>query len=161
MTVPQTAMRDFRMCRQCQAEYDDPANRRFHAQPNACPVCGPHVRLLDRRGRPLATADPIREVVARLQQGRIVAVKGLGGFHLAVDAANEAAVQRLRRRKHREEKPFALMARDIATIRRFAHLDAEEITVLSSPPASHPAFAKAHPACNCTGSGPPITAISA
>ena len=130
---PQTAMRDFRMCRQCQAEYDDPANRRFHAQPNACPVCGPHVQLLDRRGRPLATADPIREVVARLQQGRIVAVKGLGGFHLAVDAANEAAVQRLRRRKHRKEKPFALMARDIATIRRFAHLDAEEITVLSSP----------------------------
>ncbi len=130
---PQTAMKDFRMCRLCQAEYDDPDNRRFHAQPNACPVCGPHVQLLDRRGRPLATADPVREVVARLQQGRIVAVKGLGGFHLAVDAANEAAVQRLRRRKHREEKPFALMARDIATIRSFAHLDAEEITVLSSP----------------------------
>jgi hydrogenase maturation protein HypF len=130
---PQTAMRHFRMCRLCQAEYDDPANRRFHAQPNACPVCGPHVQLLDRQGRPVAAADPIREVIAWLQQGRIVAIKGLGGFHLAVDAANEAAVQRLRRRKHREEKPFALMARDIETIRGFAHLEAEEITVLSSP----------------------------
>jgi len=130
---PQTAMRDFRMCPLCQAEYDDPADRRFHAQPNACPVCGPQVQLLDGRGHPIPAADPVGEVIARLRQGRIVAIKGLGGFHLAVDAENEQAVQRLRRRKHREEKPFALMAPDEAAIQRFARLDADEIAVLSSP----------------------------
>jgi len=130
---PKTAMKQFRMCPLCQAEYDDPDNRRFHAQPNACPVCGPHVKLLNGGGERLDVADPVREVVSWLRQGRIVAIKGLGGFHLAVDAENEDAVRRLRQRKHREEKPFALMARDTDAIRDFARLDVEEIAVLSSP----------------------------
>lgn len=106
---PKTSMRHFTMCAACQAEYDDPANRRFHAQPNACPVCGPRVSLCDAKGRGLAVDDPIAEAIRRIRQGHIVAVKGLGGFHLAVDATNAEAVTRLRRRKHREEKPFALM----------------------------------------------------
>jgi len=130
---PQTSMKHFRMCALCQAEYDNPDNRRFHAQPNACPVCGPHLQLLDGSGQPINTTDPISTVVARLKQGRIAAIKGLGGFHLAVDAENEQAVVRLRRRKHREEKPLALMAYDTDHVRRFARLDDEEMAVLSSP----------------------------
>jgi len=130
---PQTSMAPFPMCPLCQAEYDDPANRRFHAQPNACPVCGPHVQLLDGSGQAADTKDPIGTVVDLLQQGRIVAIKGLGGFHLAVDAENEPAVARLRQRKHREEKPLAVMAYDGDRIRRFAHLDDEEMAVLASP----------------------------
>jgi len=130
---PQTSMASFPMCPRCQAEYDDPANRRFHAQPNACPVCGPHVQLLDGNGQAADTKDPIGTVVDLLTQGRIVAIKGLGGFHLAVDAENEPAVARLRQRKHREEKPLALMAYDGDRIRRFAHLDDEEMAVLASP----------------------------
>jgi hydrogenase maturation protein HypF len=130
---PQTSMASFPMCALCQAEYDDPANRRFHAQPNACPVCGPHVLLLDGNGQASDTKDPIGTVVDLLQQGRIIAIKGLGGFHLAVDAENEPAVARLRQRKHREEKPLALMAYDGDRIRRFAHLDDEEMAVLASP----------------------------
>ena len=130
---PQTSMASFPMCPRCQAEYDDPENRRFHAQPNACPVCGPHVQLLDGSGQAADTTDPIRAVVALLRQGRIVAIKGLGGFHLAVDAANEPAVARLRQRKHREEKPLAVMAYDGDRVRRFAQLDDEEMAVLASP----------------------------
>jgi hydrogenase maturation protein HypF len=130
---PQTSMKHFRMCGLCQAEYDNPNNRRFHAQPNACPVCGPQVNLLDGHGRATDTQDPISAVVALLKQGRIVAIKGLGGFHLAVDAENEKAVTRLRQRKHREEKPLALMAYDTDHVRRFALLDDEETAVLSSP----------------------------
>jgi len=130
---PQTSMKHFRMCALCQAEYDNPDNRRFHAQPNACPACGPQVQLLDGNGRTITTEDPISDVVSRLRQGRIVAIKGLGGFHLAVDAENEQAVVRLRQRKHREEKPLAIMAYDIDHVRRFAHIDDEEIAVLSSP----------------------------
>ncbi|MBC2737401.1 MAG: carbamoyltransferase HypF [Desulfobacteraceae bacterium] len=130
---PQTSMASFPMCALCQAEYDDPENRRFHAQPNACPVCGPHVQLLDGSGQASDTKDPIGTAVGLLKQGRIVAIKGLGGFHLAVDAENEPAVARLRQRKHREEKPLAVMAYDGDRIRRFAHLDDEEMAVLASP----------------------------
>lgn len=131
---PQTSMKHFRMCALCQAEYDNPDDRRFHAQPNACPVCGPHVQLLDGKGQTIRAADPIGTVSALLAEGHIVAIKGLGGFHLAVDAENEPAVVRLRRRKHREEKPLALMAYDTEHVRRFAHLDDEEMAVLSSSP---------------------------
>ena len=130
---PKTSMAPFRMCTRCQTEYDDPADRRFHAQPNACPDCGPRVTLSTADGEAVDTEDPVGEVIARLAAGRIAAIKGLGGFHLAVDAENEAAVQRLRRRKHREEKPLALMARDVDQIRTFAHIDEEEIAVLASP----------------------------
>ena len=129
---PKTSMRHFRMCERCQAEYDDPQNRRFHAQPNACPVCGPKVTLCDACGNALDAADPIAETAERLRRGRIVAIKGLGGFHLAVDAVNAAAVARLRRRKHREEKPFALMCADMARVRAIARADAAEEELLRS-----------------------------
>ena len=101
---PKTSMKHFEMCPQCQEEYDDPLDRRFHAQPNACPVCGPHVSLLDRNRNPVDGADPIRETARLLRQGRIIAIKGLGGFHLAVDAVNAKAVRRLRSKKQLEEK---------------------------------------------------------
>ena len=128
-----TSMRHFTMCPKCQAEYDDPSDRRFHAQPNACPSCGPHVFLHDATGLRIKTADPIREAATLLKQGHIVAVKGLGGFHLAVDAALEEAVVRLRRRKHREEKPLAVMAKDLERVALFAEVSPEERTLLTSP----------------------------
>lgn len=107
---PATTMRDFTMCEECLQEYTDPTNRRFHAQPNACPVCGPHVELWDRAGASLAKDDAaLRAAEAAIVAGRIVAVKGIGGFLLMVDARNQEAVLRLRKRKHREEKPFALL----------------------------------------------------
>ena len=129
---PKTSMRHFTMCERCQAEYDDPDNRRFHAQPNACPVCGPQVTLCDARGASIPVDDPVREAARRIRDGRIVAVKGLGGFHLAVDATDAAAVARLRRRKHREEKPFALMCADMARVRRIARVNDDEARLLQS-----------------------------
>jgi hydrogenase maturation protein HypF len=110
---PYTSMAAFQMCRMCQAEYDDPLNRRFHAQPNACWQCGPQVELWDRQGRKISAKDPIAEAAAGLEAGLVVAVKGLGGFHLAVDATNPAAVALLRERKGRVEKPFAIMVPSI------------------------------------------------
>ena len=114
---PKTSMRHFKMCPQCQAEYDDPTNRRFHAQPNACADCGPHVDLFDNRRQLIGSGgDAVKKAVELLKQGQILAVKGLGGYHLAADAANTDAVKRLRRRKLREEKPFAVMSYDLAAI---------------------------------------------
>lgn len=130
---PHTSMRRFTMCPACQAEYDDPADRRFHAQPNACPVCGPQVTLCTADGKPVAATDPIAEAAGRLKSGRIAAIKGLGGFHLAVDALNSEAVERLRRRKRREAKPFALMVPDLAAARRLVLLDPAAETLLVSP----------------------------
>ncbi|MBW2075645.1 MAG: carbamoyltransferase HypF [Deltaproteobacteria bacterium] len=130
---PLTAMKGFQMCAQCEAEYHDPANRRFHAQPNACWDCGPMVRLWDHAGREISAKDPIRQTQALLKQGKIVAIKGLGGFHLAVDATNNDAVIRLRQRKHREEKPLAIMALSLAHIRRFARVTEAEESLISSP----------------------------
>jgi hydrogenase maturation protein HypF len=118
-----TSMAAFRMCAVCQAEYDDPANRRFHAQPNACWDCGPQVQLLSASGERMDVAEPIREAARLLQQGKIVAVKGLGGFHLACDAKAEAAVELLRERKHRVEKPFAIMVPRVEEVERFCTLD--------------------------------------
>ncbi len=109
---PSTSMKDFAMCPDCRAEYENPADRRFHAQPNACPVCGPHVFLTDNQGRQVAGPDNAAAMAgALLKKGHILAIKGLGGFHLAADAANDQAVRLLRQRKHRPHKPFALMAR--------------------------------------------------
>jgi hydrogenase maturation protein HypF len=130
---PFTAMQPFKMCPLCEAEYDDPANRRFHAQPNACWDCGPVVHLRDHRGGPVPADDPIAEARSLLKRGKIVAVKGLGGFHLAVDATNNDAVIRLRERKHREEKPFAVMASRLEEIRSFAHVKEAEELLLTSP----------------------------
>lgn len=118
-----TSMAAFRMCPLCQAEYDDPLNRRFHAQPNACWECGPQVEFRDAQGKPLDTSEPIAEAAAHLQAGAVVAIKGLGGFHLACDATNATAVTRLRERKRRVEKPFAVMMPDVATIEQFCNVD--------------------------------------
>ena len=127
-----TSMRRFKMCRECQAEYDDPGNRRFHAQPNACAVCGPKVILYDQKGRIVETASPIEHATALLKAGRLVAVKGLGGFHIAADAENNNAVVRLRLRKGREEKPLAVMSMDLERIRQYAHISTEEERLLAS-----------------------------
>jgi hydrogenase maturation protein HypF len=105
-----TTMAGFAMCEQCQAEHEDPFDRRFHAQPNACPVCGPAATLLDRNGEPVDSPDAVAAAVEALLAGRIVAIKGLGGYHLACRADDDDAVAPLRSRKHREEKPFALIA---------------------------------------------------
>jgi hydrogenase maturation protein HypF len=129
-----TTMAPFAMCEDCRREYEDPSDRRFHAQPNACPRCGPRARLTDAAGLPLDLAgarDPVQAAAVRLAAGEIVALKGLGGFHLACDAANPEAVQALRARKHREDKPFALMLADPAAAPRFVSLSSDEERLLS------------------------------
>ena len=159
---PKTTMAGFPLCPDCLAEYHDPGDRRFHAQPVACPACGPQVRLvqatdspsptLPLRGRELNPSPQrgeagrgdgregelegdaaIQQTIALLKQGRILAVKGIGGYHLAVDACNPEAVQRLRERKKRDEKPFAVMAADLATARRLALLGEMEQRLLTGP----------------------------
>jgi hydrogenase maturation protein HypF len=123
-------MAEFAMCPQCQQEYDDPNDRRFHAQANCCPDCGPKVWLEDHHGHPLESANSLKHAAELIRQGHIVAIKGLGGFHLACNASDAAAVNRLRKRKRRYAKPFALMARDVDTITRYAKVDEEEIRAL-------------------------------
>jgi len=130
---PQTSMSVFPMCPRCLAEYEDPRNRRFHAQPNACWQCGPQLEFCDSRGQRLPVDDPIAEAVARLRAGEIVAVKGLGGFHLAADATNSRAVGRLRERKRRIEKPFAVMVSDLESVSRFCTLGSEDGELLCLP----------------------------
>jgi hydrogenase maturation protein HypF len=127
-----TTMAAFRMCPACQREYDDVGDRRFHAQPNACPACGPQLQLLDVDGTAVGTADPIRRVAEALTGGRVAAIKGLGGFHLACDATSSAAVRRLRVRKRRDEKPFAVMVADLAAAARIAVIGDAERRLLSS-----------------------------
>src|SRR5512144_530202 len=103
-------MKAFEMCEECRAEYEDPADRRFHAQPNACPKCGPHIELWDGDGNVISRyVQALMGAAEAIRAGQIVAFKGLGGFHLMVDAANDEAINELRRRKRREEKPFAVM----------------------------------------------------
>jgi len=130
---PKTTMAEFTMCEQCQSEYNDPLDRRFHAQPNACPVCGPHIWLSDRSGNKITEADTIEKAVQLLEKGKILAVKGLGGFHLACDAKNNAAVSRLRERKRREEKPLAVMAGSTETVKKIAAVNKKELEILKSP----------------------------
>ncbi|MEX2044302.1 MAG: carbamoyltransferase HypF, partial [Opitutus sp.] len=131
-----TTMAAFRMCPSCEREFRDPEDRRYHAQPNACPECGPHVVLTDGAGRVLAgRAKAITAAAQALQEGKIVAVKGLGGFHLMVDAANEGAVRELRRRKHREEKPLAVMFPSLEALRLAVKAGAEEVRHLLSAAA--------------------------
>lgn len=129
---PSTSMAVFPMCPACQAEYDNPLNRRFHAQPNACWDCGPRVELWDRSGRPVLCRDPISEAASALHCGLIVAVKGLGGFHLAADATNKAAVRLLRERKRRVEKPFAVMVPDLAAAKEVCEIDESAKAALES-----------------------------
>jgi hydrogenase maturation protein HypF len=129
---PQTSMTHFAMCAECQAEYDDPRNRRFHAQPNACWKCGPRVWLVDSDGAAMAVENPVAACVDRLAAGDIIAIKGIGGFHLSVDAANEEAVVRVRERKHRYGKPLAVMVRDVEAARAVCALTAEEEALLKT-----------------------------
>ena len=132
---PRTTMRAFRMCPACQREYDDPLDRRFHAQPNACPVCGPQLTLRAADGRVLACADPLAEVADLLRAGNIVAIRGLGGYQLACDATNVAAVARLRERKHRPHKPFALMVADQDAVGAYTVPTQAERDLLTAPSA--------------------------
>jgi hydrogenase maturation protein HypF len=128
-----TTMASFVMCRECQSEYDDPANRRFHAQPTACPACGPSVRLAAADGERVDGHDPLGLFASALLQGKIGALKGLGGYHLVCDASNPAAVKSLRLRKHRDEKPFAIMVRDLAAARLIGALSPLEADLLTAP----------------------------
>jgi len=128
-----TSMKSFRMCRRCQAEYEDPADRRFHAQPNACPDCGPRLELWDATGQVLAVEDPLAAAAEAIRAGRIVALKGLGGFQLLAAAGQEAVVRRLRERKQREEKPFALMFPSLDSIKRVCKVAPLEERLLRSP----------------------------
>jgi hydrogenase maturation protein HypF len=130
-----TTMDSFPMCTACRTEYEDPADRRFHAEPVCCPACGPRLRLLDRAGLEVAT-DPIAGAVALLLGGNVVAVKGLGGYHLAADARQEDAVAALRQRKHREDRPFALMVSDVDAARALCEIGPEELSLLTA--ASRP-----------------------
>ncbi len=142
---PRTTMAGFVMCAACRAEYENPANRRFHAQPVCCPDCGPHLRLVGAAGRAPARAPDrpgsgvkqddaaLAGAAQVLQDGRVLAVKGLGGYHLAVDARSQAAAARLRAAKHREDKPFAVMVPDLAAARELCHVDELAEALLTSP----------------------------
>lgn len=150
---PNTTMSIFKMCPDCKREYYDPENRRFHAQPNACPVCGPHVELIikteDTSSSIVYTKksfqkssgkltlvqehdNPIEKTITLLKEGKIIAIKGLGGFHIACDAFNEEAVERLRLKKRKSNKPFALMSPDVYTIMKFSYVTEEEEKLLTS-----------------------------
>jgi hydrogenase maturation protein HypF len=142
---PHTTMARFDMCDACRDEYTRPGDRRFHAQPIACHDCGPTLRLVDPAGTPI-DGDPVRNVARRLDTGEIVAIKGLGGFHLAVRADDEQAVQRLRQRKHRDAKPLAVMCRSIDDARALVCMDDEAVELLASPQAPIVLAARRHTA---------------
>jgi hydrogenase maturation protein HypF len=133
---PNTTMQAFELCTACQSEYSNPNDRRFHAQPNACPQCGPQLALWDREGKGLATqGDALHLSVAAIRQGKILAVKGLGGFHLIADACSETAVQRLRQLKRRQAKPFALMYPSLDLVKVHCEVSGLEEQLLRSPEA--------------------------
>ena len=125
-----TTMASFSMCKQCRKEYEDPASRRFHAQPNACFKCGPTTRLIDNKGKVLKTEQPIKEAVGLLTEGKILAVKGLGGFHLICDATQKEVVERLRKRKRRPDKALAVMIKDIKTVKEYCLVRKKEAKIL-------------------------------
>jgi hydrogenase maturation protein HypF len=128
-----TTMAGFEMCSSCRSEYEDPSDRRFHAQPNACQACGPRVSLLTVSGARAEAPDPVRAAADALRRGEIVAVKGIGGYHLACRADQEAAVARLRERKHREDKPFALMPASLKSVESLVELGEAEQALLTGP----------------------------
>jgi hydrogenase maturation protein HypF len=150
---PRTSMAAFAMCPECQAEYDDPCDRRFHAQPIACPACGPALELLDAEGRPLAAGQAaFQRAVEALLAGRIVALKGLGGFQLLVDATQAEAVARLRRRKHRPDRPLAVMFPTLDAVREQCEISQEEARTLTSAEAPILLLRQKEPA----GQAPPL-----
>lgn len=137
---PNTTMKGFPLCEDCRTEYQNPRDRRFHAQPNACPVCGPHIWLTDSRGEPLAAGEQhtdneavLKKAKTLLLAGKILAIKGLGGFHLACDATNPAAVRRLRKRKRRPHKPFAVMVATPQEAQAHVHVTAQAAELFASP----------------------------
>lgn len=127
-----TTMRTFTMCRDCSNEYHNPDDRRFHAQPNCCPLCGPSLALKDNQGKPLKVADPLKWASRLLLEGKILALKGIGGFHLSCDATNENAVLELRRRKKRPHKPFALMCGSVEMVNDICFVSQAEERLLTS-----------------------------
>ncbi len=130
---PATALAPFPLCDTCQTEYADPANRRFHAEATACPVCGPQLFLMTGDGQPLVTEDPLKEIAKRISRGEIIAIKGVGGFHIVCDAGNGAVVSLLRQRKQRPHKPFAVMVRDVAMAEEYGLFDENSLGLLTSP----------------------------
>jgi len=128
-----TTMASFAMCAACQREYEDPADRRFHAQPNACPVCGPRLSFIDSTGNRNNVVDAIQSALGALRNSQIVAVKGLGGFHLVCDALDKEAIQKLRQRKRRQSKPLAVMMTDLDMIEGYCRFSAQEADELNSP----------------------------
>ncbi len=132
---PRTTMRHFRMCPDCQQEYDGPLDRRFHAQPNACPHCGPSLQLADAEGNAIPSGDIIAHASRLLREGNILAIKGLGGFLLACDATSDAAIQRLRERKRRPNKPLAIMVSNLDRVREHCLVSLQEEALLTSPPS--------------------------
>ncbi len=131
---PNTSMKTFKMCDECKEEYENPLDRRFHAQPIACPNCGPHIELLDQNGKLICEKeDAISEAVKKIKEGKIITLKGLGGFQLIVSAENDEAVKRLRERKHRDEKPFAVMFPSIGMIKDYCFVSKVEESILLSP----------------------------
>jgi len=133
----QTTMQEFEMCTSCKEEYGNPLNRRFHAQPVACPICGPKVELVDKQGVPieLDQGDIFKTVRRILKEGHILALKGLGGFHLACNAKDFRAIEKLRQRKRRPHKPFAAMARDLKVVKGFCKVNKEEEIAITAPSA--------------------------
>jgi len=129
---PNTTMKEFPMCPFCQKEYTDPANRRFHAQTVACDNCGPRAYLTTNSGKPINSEDPIREAGKLLEEGYILAIKGYGGFHVATATTKDEPIIRLRAVKHRAQKPFAIMARDLEIVRSFAEVSQKEVELLTS-----------------------------
>jgi len=133
---PKTSMKDFAMCGACSREYLDPRDRRFHAQPNACPACGPAISLHDSQGRPLNSTDVVAAAITAIIQNKVLAIRGLGGFHLCVSGCSAAAVTTLRDRKNRPDKPLAIMVKDLLQAEKLCVLDDQEKHTLSSP--QHP-----------------------
>ena len=148
---PNTSLAGFPLCPACEREYRDPSDRRFHAQPVACPVCGPQLALWQPDGTAIDTVDPLSEAARRLAAGQILAVKGVGGYHLVCDAAQSAPLQRLRAAKQRASKPFALLVPNVASARQWAEVDADSARLLASPAApilllpTRPGVAERHP----------------